>query len=305
MTLAPVRVQLAAVLAVAVLTSPFSTPVAAAQQPQANPPVERGATPPAPAQAGTVPVAIAQDARQTREEFEGLLRRLPPTVGRVLRTDPSLMRNQSYLVTYPTLTGFLQQHPEVVNNPGYYLENINVSFWSPPTPPDPHSNAINMWRNMIEATFVFLGVLGVTLGVLWLVRTVLNHRRWLRVYRTQLELQTKMVDRFPTSEELIAYLRSGGAMPMMAEPPPSGSWPKVALPGTPVNRVLWSVQAGLVLSALAVGLVFVSNRLAIPEIGEVFYTIGVLLLAMGIGFVLSAAASYVLSQRLGILAPKA
>jgi len=305
MTLARVRVQLATVLAVAFLTSPFSTPVAAAQQPQANPPVERGATPPAPGQAGTVPVAIAQDARQTREEFEGLLRRLPPTVGRVLRTDPSLMRNQSYLVTYPTLTGFLQQHPEVVNNPGYYLENINASFWSPPTPPDPTTQAIHMWRNMIEATFVFLGVLGVTLGVLWLVRTVLNHRRWLRVYRTQLELQSKMVDRFPTSEELIAYLRSSGATPMMAEPPPSGSWPRMALPGTPVNRVLWSVQAGLVLSALAVGLVFVSNRLAIPEIGEVFYTIGVLLLAMGIGFVLSAAASYMLSQRLGILAPKA
>jgi hypothetical protein len=305
MTLARVQVQLATVLAVAFLTSPFSTPVAAAQQPQANPPVEKGATPPAPAQAGTVPVAIAQDARQTREEFEGLLRRLPPAVGRVLRTDPSLMRNQSYLATYPTLAGFLQQHPEVVNNPGYYLENINTSFWSPPTPPDPAAMAVNMWRNMIEATFVFLGVLGVTVGVLWLVRTVLNHRRWLRVYRTQMELQTKMVDRFPTSEELIAYLRSGAATPMMVEPQPSGSWPRVALPGTPVNRVLWSVQAGLVLSALAVGLVFVSNRLAIPEIGEVFYTIGVLLLAMGIGFVLSAAASYVLSQRLGILAPKA
>lgn len=304
MTLARPRVQLATVLAVAFLTSPFSTPVAAAQQPQANPPVEKGATPPAPAQARTVPVAIAQDARQTREEFEGLLRRLPPPVGRVLRTDPSLMRNQSYLETYPTLAAFLQQHPEVVNNPGYYLENVNVSFWSPPTPPDPTAAAINMWRNLIEAILVFLGVIGVTLGVLWLVRTVLNHRRWLRVYRSQLELQTKMVDRFPNSEELIAFLRSG-ATPMMVEPQPSGSWPRVALPGTPVNRVLWSVQAGLVLSALAVGLVFVSNRLVIPEIGEVFYTVGVLLLAMGIGFVLSAAASYVLSQRLGILAPKA
>ena len=302
MTLACVRVQLAAVLAAALLTSPFSTPVAAAQQPQAKPPVEQGATPPAPQQPGTVPVAITQDARQTREEFEGLLRRLPPPVGRVLRTDPSLMRNQSYLATYPTLSAFLQQHPEVVNNPGYYLENITVAFWSPPTPRDPHSDAINMWRNLIEGILVFLGVIGVTLGVLWLVRTVLNHRRWLRVYRTQLELQTKMVDRFPTSEELIAYLRSG-ATPLMVEPQPSGSLPRMALPGTPVNRVLWSVQAGLVLSALAIGLVIVSKSL-IPEIGEVFYTIGVLVLAMGIGFVLSAAASYMLSQRLGILAPK-
>jgi hypothetical protein len=304
MTLSRVQMQLATVLAATFLTSPFSIPVASAQQPQANPPVERGATPPAPAQAGTVPVAISQDARQTREEFEGLLRRLPPTVGRVLRTDPSLMRNQSYLVTYPNLSAFLQQHPEVVNNPGYYLENITVTFWSPPTPADPTSAALNMWRNLIEAVFVFLGVIGVTIGVLWLIRTVLNHRRWLRVYRTQLELQSKMVDRFPNSEELIAYLRNATTTPAMVEPQPSVTWPRMALPGTPVNRVLWSVQAGLVLSALAVGLILVS-RGVLPEVGEVFYSIGVLLLATGIGFVLSAVASYVLSQRLGILAPKA
>jgi hypothetical protein len=304
MTLSRVKIQLATVLAATFLTSPFSTPVASAQQPQANPPAERGATPPAPGQAGTVPVAISQDARQTREEFEGLLRRLPPSVGRVLRTDPSLMRNQSYLATYPTLSAFLQQHPEVVNNPGYYLENITVTFWSPPTPPDPTSAALNMWRNLIEAVFVFLGVIGVTLGVLWLIRTVLNHRRWLRVYRTQLELQSKMVDRFPNSEELIAYLRSSATTPAMVEPQPPVTSPKMALPGTPINRVLWSVQAGLVLSALAVGLILVS-RSVLPEVGEVFYSIGVLVLATGIGFVLSAAASYILSQRLGILAPKA
>jgi hypothetical protein len=214
------------------------------------------------------------------------------------------MRNQSYLATYPTLSAFLQQHPEVVNNPGYYLENVTVTFWSPPTPPDPTSAALSMWRNLIEAVFVFLGVIGVTIGVLWLIRTVLNHRRWLRVYRTQLELQSKMVDRFPNSEELIAYLRSATTTPAMVEPQPSVTWPKMALPGTPVNRVLWSVQAGLVLSALAVGLILVS-RGVLPEVGEVFYSIGVLVLATGIGFVLSAVASYVLSQRLGILAPKA
>ncbi len=304
MTLSRVQIPLATVLAATFLTSPFSTPVASAQQAPVNPPVERGATPPAPGQAGTAPVAISQDARQTREEFEGLLRRLPPSVGRVMRTDPSLMRNQSYLATYPTLAAFLQQHPEVVNNPGYYLENITPTFWSPPTPPDPASAALNMWRNLIEAVFVFLGVIGVTLGVLWLIRTVLNHRRWLRVYRSQLELQSKMVDRFPNSEELIAYLRSAAMTPAMVEPQPSVTWPKVGLPGTPINRVLWSVQAGLVLSALAVGLILVS-RGVLPEIGEVFYSIGVLVLATGIGFVLSAAASYILSQRLGILAPKA
>jgi hypothetical protein len=81
-------------------------PAAAAQSPQ---PVE----PSSPAQQTATSVTISQDARETRQEFEAILKRLPPAVGRVFRTDPSLMRNQSYLVTYPALASFLQQHPEV------------------------------------------------------------------------------------------------------------------------------------------------------------------------------------------------
>jgi hypothetical protein len=41
------------------------------------------------------PVTVSQDARETRQELEAILKRLPPGVGRVMRMDPSLMRNQS------------------------------------------------------------------------------------------------------------------------------------------------------------------------------------------------------------------
>lgn len=297
-----VRVRLAAAL-VAALTTTFTAPAVLTFQQPAGPPVEQAATPPAPLPAGASAIAMTKDARETREEFEGLLRRLPPSVGRVLRTDPSLMRNGPYLATYPALAAFLQQHPEVVANPGYYLENVNITFWNPPAPPNPRSDAINLWRNLIETVAVFTGFVIVTACVLWLIRTVLNHRRWLRTFRTQTELQSKMVDRFSNSEELIAYLQSGAGRWTMEPEPAAPPVSKVMLPGTPFNRVLWSVQAGLVVSAVAVGLLFVSYRV-VEEVAEVFYAVGVLLLAMGIGFVLSAAASYILSQRLGVLAPR-
>ncbi len=38
-----------------------------------------------------VPLVPEQDAKETRENLEEILKKLPPAVGRVLRTDPSLL----------------------------------------------------------------------------------------------------------------------------------------------------------------------------------------------------------------------
>ena len=54
------------------------------------------------------------------------------------------------------------------------------------------------------------------------------------------------------------------------------------------------------LAAAGLGLLFVSGRV-IQEVSEVFFAVGVLALAVGVGFVVSAAASLLLSQRLGLL----
>jgi hypothetical protein len=243
-------------------------------------------------------VTLSQDARETRQELEAILKRLPPAVGRVLRTDPSLMRNQSYLATYPQLASFLQQHPEIANNAGYYLENITVQFWNPAPVPNPRSDAIYMWRETFEGITMLIVFLVITSGVLWLARTVLQHRRWYRTFKVQTELHTKMLDRVTSNEDLLAYFRTPGNRgfldaPLAVEPP--------AQPvATPFNRILWSVQAGLVLAAGAVGLLFISRRV-VEEVAQVFFAVGVLALALGVGFVVSAAASFLLSQRLGLL----
>lgn len=268
------------------------SPLAAAAQ--TPPQVEQPAPPPA--------IALSQDARETRQELEAVLKRLPPAVGRVLRTDPSLMRNQAYLATYPTLAAFLQQHPEVVNNPGYYLENITVQFWQGPTTRDPRSEAVMMWRNAIEGLMIMLVFVVITAGVLWLVRSALNHRRWNRVFKAQTDLHGKVMDRLTSNEDLLAYIQSPGGRQFLETALPVEPSPRPLF--TPHSRIFWSVQAGLVLAALAIGLIFVSNRV-IEEVSEVFFAAGVLALALGIGFVASAAASLLLSQRLGLLDPSA
>jgi len=69
--------------------------------------------------------------------------------------------------------------------------------------------------------------------------------------------------------------------------------------GAPLARILWSVQAGVVLAAAGFGLLFVSGRV-VDEVSQPLFAIGVLALAIGAGFVVSAAASFLLSRRLGL-----
>jgi hypothetical protein len=275
----------------------------------AVPGVPRGASAQTPGQgverptpAPQAPIAVSQDARETREQFEGILRRLPPAVGRVLRTDPSLMRNQSYLATYPTLAAFLQQHPEVANAPGYYLENVSAGFWEPARPADPRTAAINMWRDFIEGLAIGAVFTVITLGFLWLVRIALQHHRWNRTFKAQTALQNKLLDRFTSHEDLLAYINTPGGRPIadLMPQPAEAARPLFS----PFSRILWSVQIGLVLSAGAIGLILVSGRV-VEEVAQMFLAAGVLALALGIGFVVSAAASLLLSQRLGLLGPPA
>jgi hypothetical protein len=70
----------------------------------------------------------------------------------------------------------------------------------------------------------------------------------------------------------------------------------------PFGRILWSVQAGLVAAAAGIGLLVV-KRYVVEEVAQMLLTLGVLILSLGIGFALAAAASYMLSVRLGLLSP--
>lgn len=70
----------------------------------------------------------------------------------------------------------------------------------------------------------------------------------------------------------------------------------------PLSRILWSVQAGIVLLVVGIGLMQVNGRLS-DEPAHVFNVAGVLTLALGGGFIVSAIAAYGLSRKLGLLDP--
>ena len=263
-------------------------PVASAQ-------TERRPEPPP----ATVEVPIREiDARQTRTDLLEVLQKHPPSVARVLSADPSLMRNDSYMASYPALRAFLAQHPEVPQNAPYYLSGT-PEFWNGEVR-QPQSQQLRMIEGFVEggtAIAVFLVVLAT---VVWLIRTVLEQRRWNRLSKIQAEVHTKLMDRFSSNDELIAYVQTpSGRRFLESGPSPLQEMPATRSIGAPLSRILWSVQAGVVLAIAGAGALFLSGRM-LDEASQFFYVIGVLALALGAGFVVSAVASYALSRKLGL-----
>jgi len=241
----------------------------------------------------TTTVVTDTDSHETREAFHATLQRYPTEVSRVLKLDPSLMTNQSYLANYPALASFLAQHPEIAHSPTFYLANVYVGDERPA-----ENSSERVWRSTMEGLSIF-AVLALVTGVLtWLVRTLIEHRRWSRMSKVQAEVHNKLMDRFTANEDLLAYIQTPAGKRFLESAP-------IALDGAPravaapVSRILWSVQVGLVLAAAGFGLEYVSGSIE-KTVSQPLFAMGVLAISIGIGFVVSAIVSYVLSRRLGL-----
>jgi hypothetical protein len=282
-------------LAVFALSS-LAIPVAAAQRPagQAGRPGEQIVQPP-------VALSDEQNADQTRERLYQLLENYPPTLGRVLKLDPSLLKNPEYLAPYPSLATFLGQHPEVAHNPDYFLERVRIDR---STSLDPRATAREQLNDLLAGFASFLVFLVVTGVLIWLIRMIVTHRRWNRMSKVQFETHAKLLDRFTSNEDLMAYIQTpAGRRFLESAPIPLQDEAPRAI-AAPLSRILWSVQAGVVLAIAGLGLLYVSSQF-IDELSHFFMVIGVLTIALGAGFIMSAVAAYVLSRRLGLLEPPA
>ena len=242
-------------------------------------------------------VTIGQmDAQATREALMQILEKHPPSVGRVLKLDASLMRSESYLASYPELRDFLAQHPEVPQNSLYFLEGVRVgvndNYQS-------RNERVELAAAILAGFAAFLAA-GIVLGTLiWVIRTVLEQRRWSRLSKIQAEVHSKLMDRFSSNDELMTYVQTPSGKRFLE----SGPSPLQEIPtamAAPVARILWSMQIGAVLLVTGLGLLFLSGR-AIFEAQEFFYVAGCMCTAVGAGFLVSALAAYVLSRRLGLL----
>ncbi len=238
------------------------------------------------------------DAQRTKDELSALLDHYPPALHNVLALDPGLLGNQAYLAPYPTLVSFLNRHPEIARNPSFYLGE-----GSAPRPhPDQAEKILDMWREAGNDLAIFAGF-GLAVGLLvWLIRTLVDYRRWSRLSKVQTEVHTKLLDRFTANDDLLAYIQSpAGTKFLESSPIALDAAPRSV--GAPLGRILWSVQGGVVLLAGGIGLLVVSGRAIDATSQQSLQALGVLGIALGLGFLISAIISYVISQRLGLIEP--
>ncbi len=264
---------------------------AAAQRPAATPPAQAATAGP------RVVVGGDQNADQTRDRLSELLQNYPPTVGRVLKLDPSLLSSPDYLATYPALAAFLSQHPEVAHNPDFFLERVRIDRSNFD---DPRWRARQEFYSMVSGGAAFCAFLVVTAVVVWIIRLIVLQRRWNRMSKVQFDTHAKLLDRFTSNEDLLAYVQTpAGRRFLEATPIPLQQDQPRAI-AAPLSRILWSVQAGVVLAIGGLGVLYVSSRFT-EEPAEFFMVIGVITIALGVGFMMSAGAAYVLSRRLGLM----
>jgi len=145
-----------------------------------------------------------------------------------------------------------------------------------------------MRDDYVVMLFVLPALFGTCSFVLW---TIFSTIRRYKIARLQADLQSKLVDKFATTQDLIAYTDTETGREFLRS--------LSVEQRSPYDRIIGAVQAGIVSFFFGVALLFLRSR--VPGGEQVLLVIGTIFAALGFGFVLAATASYSLSKSFGLL----
>jgi len=199
--------------------------------------------------------------------------------------DPPRIADPNYVHEHAELQGFLDSHPLVKADPRSFLS--------------PQAWRFQNRRSDMEELFSWLVPFSVficaLLALLAVMRTVLENRRWNKSFKVHEEVHTKLIEKFASGEELRGYMESDAGRRLLEwSPPMVETRAPIA-----VTRILWSLQAGLILGIAGAGLLAIRGR--VPDAADGLLICGTLGLTIGIGFFLSAFFSYGIAKHLGLL----
>jgi hypothetical protein len=243
-------------------------------------------------------VVATASAEDTREQLRAILQQYPSAVGEILRRDPSLMARADYMAAYPKLVEFLKEHPEVARNVEYYFEGYG-SWGENRRQLDPSFEALGVLLGGLGVGFILILFACV---IVWLVRAFIQHRRWLKASQVQADVHTKLMERMTTNDELLAYVQSPAGRRFLEATPvrPDTDSPSFS---APVGSIIWSLMAGIVLSVLGIGFRYAGSFVK-DDAHDAFIVVGVIILALGAGFIIASLMAFVVSSRLGLFPAK-
>jgi len=270
--------------------------------PTASAAASRNAAADAPA---TGSVTNERELGATQEQLMSLLR-VTPTLAEVVAADPLLLSNEEYVGrSNPELAAFLHVHPEIARNPGFYLfselrgpEQRHYSVLEPKhgfTPREDSESGMHYLVRELSPIVVTIFIVG---ALLWLIRLLLENRRWGRAFKTQAEVHGRLIEKFASSQEMLAYMETDAGKRFLEAAPIATEVPQQRIPNL-VARVIATLQIGVVLTLLGVGLVFM--RHSVPGGAAAMLVLGTIVLMPGVGFMISAGITWVLARRLGLI----
>jgi hypothetical protein len=277
----------------------------------------RPVAPVKPAAPVAAPAPTEKDFAATQVQLINLLR-LSPTLTSVVAHDPSLLANQEYVSrNNPQLAQFLASHPEIARNPEFYLftrndgqggrrdQALQRAVWPEMTQPAEQWHGRPATEEFISDMPPVLGFLGFLGALIWLIRALLENRRWSRIFKLQSDVHGRLIDKFGSSQELAAYMDTeAGKRFLEAAPIPVGFEQEQRIPNA-IARVLTPLQIGIVLVLLGLGCYLLRSASTNTNIPMLVF--GTLALMPGLGFIISAGVTWVLAGRLGLMpqSPKA
>ena len=290
------RIKIAPCILTAVTA--LTLPCALMAHPQARP-----ATP-------SVQVPSESDVADTQAQFLKLLR-LSPVLTTVVARDPSLLSDQQYVArNNPELAQFMASHPDIAKNPDFYLfshlydshgkreEALERAVWPNLVAPAPYqrSNA----AEILDTLQPLIGLPVFFFIVFLIIRLFVESRRWNRTFKLQSEVHSRLIDKFNSSQDLAAYMQTeAGKHFLEASPVALGTDVGVRMPNV-VARVMTPLTTGIIMVLSGIGL-FLLLLHADAEMVTPLLVLGTLALMPGIGFILSAGATWIVAKRLGML----
>jgi hypothetical protein len=263
--------------------------------------------PPRPAASATAP--SEQEMADIQGQFLKLLR-LSPSLTSVVARDPSLLSDPTYVErNNPELAAFMAAHPDIAKNPDFYLfshlkeggddreQALERTVWPDLVPQrDHHSSAADVADKMIPMVIVIT----IFSALVLIVRFFVESRRWSRTFKMQSEVHSRLIDKFSTSQELAAYMETeAGKRFLEAAPISTGASAGPFVPNV-VARVLTPLQIGFVMVLLGIGFLLL-RHVGDQDTAESMMITGTVMLMPGIGFILSAGATWAVAHRLGLM----
>jgi hypothetical protein len=125
----------------------------------------------------------------------------------------------------------------------------------------------------------------------WITWTIFSTIRRFKIAKFQSEVQTKLLDKVGSAQDLLAYVQTEAGREMLESLKVEHH--------SPHARIIGALQTSIVMICLGAALLFLRGRTTGTEEG--FLVFGTLATMLGFGFGLSAIASYYLSKSFGLL----